>query len=105
MVEAVNRGDADDFAAYYAEDVLIRTMASGATMFGREAARRWIVDFFENYQDAANDIVAIHCSGDSIVVLEIVARGTRRSTSDGIVAGVELNRPEAFVYQLREGKI
>jgi steroid delta-isomerase-like uncharacterized protein len=105
MVEAVNLGDADAFAECYADDVVIRMMATGRTMRGRDAARQWIVDFFENYQGARNDIAAIHRSGDSIVVLEIVARGTRRTASESVAAGTEMNRPEAFVYHLRDGKI
>jgi ketosteroid isomerase-like protein len=105
MVDAINRGDADIYAACHTEDVVIRILSSGGTMHGRAAARQWIADFFDSYEGARSDIVALHPSGDAVVVLEVMACGRQRRHAGGSPAGTELNNPEAFVYRIRDGLI
>lgn len=104
LVQALNDGDASAFADCYAEDTVIRWMASGRRATGRDAAYRWLADALAAFADLSNEIVGIYPSGET-VVLEVIARGRQVKEFRGTPPGRELNKAELYVYHFRDGKI
>lgn len=104
MVDALNRGDLDEFESYYADDVEITLMRSGHTITGRDGVRRWLDDVFEAFHGFANDVVDVHCEGD-IAVLEVLARGDLTREWGGMEPDPDWRNPEVYVYRLEGGLI
>jgi ketosteroid isomerase-like protein len=104
LVQALNDRDARAFADCHTEDVVIRWMASGRQVTGREAAYQWLADAFEVFEGLSNEIVGIHPSGET-VALEVIARGRRVKEFRGTPPGGELNQAELYIYHFRDGLI
>jgi ketosteroid isomerase-like protein len=104
MIDALNRADLDDFAAFYAENVEIRLVRSGFTVLGRDGVRSWLDDVFDAFDDFANDVVAVHCDGD-VAVVELVARGNLTREFGGMEPDPDWRNPEVYVYALEDGVI
>ena len=104
MVAALNEADVDRFVSHYAGDVTVQMMASGRSIQGGEAVRRWIEDAFEGLDGFSNDVIGIYGVGDTIA-LEVIARGVANREFAGRAAGEPLDANELYVYELTNGKI
>ena len=104
MVDALNRGDVDDFVSYYADNATVEMKGRGRRMDGADAVRVWIQDAFDSLDGFSNDVVGIYGDGETIA-LEVIARGTANREFVGRQPGERLDAHEVYVYTLSGGKI
>ena len=77
QVEALNRHDADAFAAFYAPDASIDDPQYPEPLKGRDAIRKDIADFFAAFPDMNFALKSVVESGDT-VAFEGAGKGTHK---------------------------
>jgi len=104
MVAALNEGDIDRFASYYADDVEVDIIRFGRRLHGARSVGEWIEDAFDALDGFCNEIVGIYGEGE-VIALEVVARGVARRPFAGRSVGEPLDAQEVYIYTFRDGKI
>jgi ketosteroid isomerase-like protein len=99
VVDALNRGSPDDFAAHFAVDATVSFMQSGRQIHGRDAIRQWLAEAFTRIESLRNEVVFVH-GDDRTVTLEVRATGFPTATFAGAVPGQPWAKAEAYVYEI-----
>jgi steroid delta-isomerase-like uncharacterized protein len=97
-IDALNRHDADAFAAFYAPDVLADDPQYPEPLRGRDAIRKDIIDFWQAFPDIHFTLKNSLESGDA-VAFEGLASGTHMGSMLGPEGEIPAtNRPVRFRF-------
>ena len=103
--QAMDRHDADAFAAFMAEDCVFTNTGTGERLVGREAMRQDLLGLLERWSDLRIEIVNLVVSGDSYAKEWVMTGVHTGDLPDLPATGRPFRIVGAGVGRLQNGKI